>query len=152
MLIRKSEMRDFKNLERLYFHARKKLPWIDQRFVSVNDFRKDTEGETIWVGEIQQDIVAFVSVWIQENFIHHLYLQPGFEGKGYGSQLLASCIEEIGLPARLKCNSKNERALSFYQRLGWKTESSGMGEDGEYQLMVLSEHNKQTDQGLSSPN
>lgn len=49
-----------------------------------------------------------------------LFVLPDASGKGVGTQLLINSLEKMGRPARLKCVSKNHRALIFYEKNGWK--------------------------------
>ncbi len=124
----------------IYLHTRaEKFHWLNKADLHVDDFERDTEGERIWVAELEGQVVGFVSAWEPDNFIHQLFVMPEFSGKHIGSALLTVCLDSIGRPAQLKCVSANTDALGFYQAKGWQTIARGVSSDGEYQLMQKNE-------------
>lgn len=139
-LIREMSSEDLPALQGVYLQTRaEKFHWLSKTDLNVDDFERDTEGEKIWVAELNGQVVGFISAWEPENFIHHLFVLPNFSGKQIGSALLATCLESIGRPAQLKCVSANTDALEFYRARGWQTISLGVSSDGEFQLMERSE-------------
>ena len=62
----------------------------------------------------------------------HINLHPDWQGLGLGSRLMASylaALRERGLPAVfLDTSSMNEKALPFYEKLGFKLVASAKGE------------------------
>ncbi len=55
--------------------------------------------------------------------LNQLYLLPAHQGRGIGSKVMLLLMEEgrrLGLPIRLRVLKSNQRALSFYVRLGFK--------------------------------
>lgn len=97
----------------------------------VASFRELTEGELVLVAQGRTgEIVGFASIYLEEAFIHHLYVRPDAQGRGVGSALLLAALEMIGRrPATLKCAIGNHRALRFYARHGWTR-----GEEGSEML------------------
>lgn len=142
MLIRKATAADVPDLRRIYLESRTdSYVWLDTSGYALKDFDRDTRGERVWVAEAAAArLVGFISVWMPENFIHHLYVVPGMYRKGIGRALLRECLETIGRPARLKCMEKNARAHQFYAALGWQAIDHGDGPDGKYVLMECEEH------------
>lgn len=135
-LVRQVGSGDTSSLQGVYLRTRaEKFHWLNSSDLRASDFERDTDGERIWVAEMQGRIVGFVSVWEPDNFIHHLFVLPEYSGQKIGSALLAACLEVIGRPAQLKCVSANLEALQFYLAKGWKTISKGFSADGEYHLM-----------------
>ena len=108
---------------------------INPAVFNASDFDKATRGERLFVAETDSEIVGFVSVWEPENFIHHLYVLPEYQGRGVGTLLHHAAVQVLAKPVELKCLSHNKRALSFYRKLGWKTVGSGVDADGEYLLL-----------------
>ena len=49
-----------------------------------------------------------------------LYVLQGFQNHGIGSQILEKCMEETGGAMYLYVFSRNFRAISFYERFGFK--------------------------------
>ena len=81
------------------------------------------------MAEDDSRVVGFSSVWLQDNFIHHLFVDPTQQGRGIGKMLLEACLNgKLCKPARLKCVVRNQQACEFYERLGWRVESTT--EDG----------------------
>ncbi len=124
-------------LEQLFLEARiRAFHWCDPSSFLRSDFSIQTEGEIVHLAEDSRgSLLGFISVWRLENFIHHLYIAPGHQRAGVGSQLLRSLQPWLPLPHRLKCLSKNETALSFYRKHGWTTQGRGSDALGDYLVM-----------------
>lgn len=66
--------------------------------------------------------------------VHQLFLLPEHQGKGIGRECMMLIMEEarrLGLPVRLRVLKVNPRAMTFYQRLGFKR----TGETDSHDLM-----------------
>lgn len=136
MHIREMVESDTASLEQLYLTSRRhSFFWLDTDSLALEDFVQDTVGERVWVAEHGQRLVGFVSVWESENYIHNLFVLPGYFRRGVGGELLDTCLQKIGRPARLKCLSENTLALGFYEARGWRSIAEGMGSEGEYQVL-----------------
>ncbi|MEC2495887.1 GNAT family N-acetyltransferase [Bacillus cereus] len=121
MNIRVATALDYPNLRRIYLESRREsFHWLDRNEMTVEDFDKHTEGEHILLAEEDNHILGFASLYLPENFIHNLFVHPEFFGKGVGRQLLHASIEKMNIPLRLKCVSKNQKALKFYENMGWR--------------------------------
>ena len=112
---------------------------MDKTLFNITDFDRDTDGECIWVATVDNHPVGFISVWVQDSFIHNLFVHPSRLGIGTGSALLNASLKKIGRPASLKCLDKNISAKDFYLSRGWKIISQGKGPDGEYDLMQFTD-------------
>ena len=55
----------------------------------------------------------------EDGELDDLYVLPGFQNKGIGTQILKKCIAESAKPLYLYVFSRNVRAISFYERLGF---------------------------------
>jgi len=137
MVIREFVEEDRSALQHIYLLSRREsFTWLDLASSTLADFDRHTPGEKIWLCESQAEIVAFISVDVTENYIHHLFVLPEHIGEGYGSALLTECLKHIGRPAMLKCLARNTRALKFYERSGWRTIAMGTDPlDRDYHLM-----------------
>jgi len=109
--------------------------WLTPSSFQLADFDKDTEGEKILVAEDDGYLAGFISIWMPDNFIHHLFVYPDFMGKGIGKALLNSCIAMLDGPASLKCLTRNGKALNFYKTQGWIIEEESSDDAGGYYLM-----------------
>lgn len=95
------------------------FPWVAPQTYQPADFERDTIGEKIWVALSRQTVVGFISCWEADNFIHCLYVKPGFHRAGIGKALLQVGLDHTGQRATLKCVTANTNAIAFYQKLGW---------------------------------
>ncbi|KQS34153.1 GNAT family N-acetyltransferase [Dyadobacter sp. Leaf189] len=114
--------------------------WFDEARLNEVSFDDDTENEFIVVARVGEKLAGFASVWLPDNFIHHLYIDGAFQGVGIGKRLLANVVKRLQGNASLKCLVLNTRAVQFYKNNGWKTISTGDSDDGEY---ILFDYNSQ---------
>lgn len=136
MIIRPWRESDRPFLRTLYLHARREAwPWLEGSVWQLEDFDAATKNEQIWVVEEEGHRLGFASVWVNDNFLHNLFVAPEHQGRGAGLALLEKVQSEFSSTGALKCLKKNHRAVEFYRRHGWKIEASGEGPDGEYFLM-----------------
>lgn len=71
------------------------------------------EGEEVHLAVSEETIAGFVSVWVPDRFIHHLYVSAQYQSHGVGSALLQACEAMYGRPLSLKCDVRNHRAQRF---------------------------------------
>lgn len=102
------------------------------RNLDVAEFRAETEGECIFVGEIDSIIAGFVSLYEPDCFVHHLYVDPAWQGRGVGTALLEHAMAMAGGRVSLKCQTRNLTALAFYRRRGWAEGEAGESEFGAW--------------------
>lgn len=131
--------KDREQLRQLYLDVRQStFTWMSRDSFNLASFDEDTAGEFILVAKMGHQIVGFASVWLQDNFLHHLYIVHPFQGKGIGTRLLNRVIELSNSDVTLKCLKKNERAVKFYLEKGWKARSEGNSNEGAFILFQLS--------------
>ncbi len=94
-------------------------------------------GEVVLVAEWKGQVAGFVSVWAPERFVHSLYVDPLFQGRGLGDALLGACVNRFGLPLGLKCDKRNVQALRFYHKRGWTAAADGLGDVGLWDYLRL---------------
>jgi len=99
---------------------------------------EQSEGEMIIVAESHGQVLGFVSVWVPEKFIHHLYVHKAHQGKGLGRALVNEVADLYPGELSLKCVTSNQKAMGFYLHTGWREVSIGEGPDGEYALLKYS--------------
>ena len=103
----------------------------------LEDFDKQTQGEYILSALIDDIPVGFISIWMPNNFIHHLYVDNAYQGKNIGTQLLKAAIQKTAFPITLKCLVSNTKAINFYLRKGFVEKSRGQSGNGTYILFKL---------------
>ncbi|MDY0874216.1 GNAT family N-acetyltransferase [Dongia rigui] len=89
-------------------------------------------GEEQWVALIDDQIVGYISVYWPTNFIHSLYIVPGFQGRGAGRALLDEVRKRAKGDLELKTDKANARAFAFYRQLGWRVVGEGMAATGPW--------------------
>lgn len=142
--IRKANEFDIQQLEKIFLIARQQtFTWENPNKFKLADYKKATEGETVFVAEEHMgEVVGFISIWEKDAhpFIHHLFISPSHQKKGIGQLLIRNLYAWLPRPYRLKCVLKNQPALAFYLKNSWVEIDRGIGDDGEYVLLELHEH------------
>lgn len=112
---------DLDRLAAIYTASRRAaFDWVDPSLFRDEQFAGDTEGETILVAVDDHDTpTGFVSIWLPQSFIHHLYVDPERRRGGVGRRLLAAACALCADPPWLKAAVRNRDALAFYERLGF---------------------------------
>lgn len=138
--IRKALKSDFLELAAIFQEVRCQVfTWKDSNVFRQEDFYEETKEELILLAEDNKgEIVGFISVWEPDRFIHHLYIKSAFQGYGIGKRLINTLPMYVPFPYHLKCESKNESALLFYTKTGWREIGRGMNGDDEYRVLQLS--------------
>ena len=120
------------DLRRIFNEARLSAVGLKAEKASLSEFQNDIAGENIVIGGIDGAPIGFASVWLPGKFIHHLYVAPEYQSRGFGKTLLDECKNQFGLPLSLQCVVSNRRACAFYERNGWVAGGFTMGIDGHY--------------------
>jgi len=122
-------------LRELYLASRRgNFTWLDTARFRPGDFDRDTEGEAISVAVDRRRVIGFISLWLEDNFVHHLHVDRAHGGKGVGRALLDAGLARLAMPATLKCMTLNSRAVKFYAANGWRIREAGSGPEGPYYL------------------
>lgn len=74
----------------------------------LEDFDAATADEQLWVAECDGQPVGFAAVWTADNFLHHLFVDPDWQGKHIGSALLAQVERTFTASGTLKCLMENK--------------------------------------------
>ncbi|SHH07759.1 GNAT family N-acetyltransferase [Flavobacterium defluvii] len=141
MKIEEIKTNDFETLKILFLEERKRtFSWLDTSEFELDDFEKQTQGEYILVAHIDKIPVGFISIWMPNNFIHHLYVDQKYQGKKIGTELIKAAIQKTKFPITLKCLENNIKAVEFYKRKGFIEKEKGRSGNGTYILFELSEN------------
>jgi GNAT superfamily N-acetyltransferase len=141
MEIREIQKDDYTSLRTLFLKERQNtFSWLDPSIFHLEDFDKAIHGEYVLVAILDESIVGFISIWMPNNFIHHLYLDQKHQDKGLGTQLLKAAIKKTNFPLTLKCLEDNTKAVAFYRRKGFIEKERGPSEHGDYILFELLEN------------
>ncbi|WP_080707001.1 GNAT family N-acetyltransferase [Pantoea ananatis] len=123
-------------LRTLYLAARRhNWDWIENEDWQLEDFDQIIPGETVLVAELDGHRVGFAGLMENDNFLHSLYVDPAYQGRGVGSALLNEVQGRFTSTGALKCLEMNKAAQTFYLQRGWKIISQGKSEQGNYVLM-----------------
>ena len=88
-----------------------------------------------WVVEVEGTIVAFAVGDTSDASIWALFVEPGFEGRGFGRQLhdeMVGWLWQQGHERLWLTTDPGTRAQRFYEAAGWRT--VGPGTRGEVRL------------------
>lgn len=118
------------------------FPWEPAGAVLPADFDRSIEGERLWVVELPKipsrprsvagEIAGFVALFMPDRFVHSLFVDPAFHNQGLGSALLEQALHATGGHASLKCDERNRKACSFYERRGWRASEWGWAPSGPW--------------------
>lgn len=124
------------DLQRIFLEVRQKtFYWVeDTKDYHLTDFERETEGEFVLVAVLNGKAVGFISLWMADNFIHHLYIDENYQHQNIGTLLLDEAIKIMNSPIKLKCLVKNENAVKFYEKKGFVAIEKGISNHGEYIL------------------
>ncbi|WP_456312128.1 GNAT family N-acetyltransferase [Pseudomonas shirazensis] len=127
------------DLQRIFLEVRQKtFYWLeDSKDYNLNDFERETEGEFVLVAVLDGKAVGFISLWMADNFVHHLYIDEKYQHQNIGSLLLDEAIKIMKSPVKLKCLVKNKNAVKFYEKKGFTAIEKGNANHGEYILYAL---------------
>lgn len=109
--------------------------WASAGAHQLEDFDVGTAGERILVAVHAHLPIGFASVWQEDSFLHHLFVDPRYQGLGVGKMLLVACEPYFAGVPTLKCLTANARAQQFYQAQGWRLRSQADSPEGAYVLM-----------------
>ncbi|MFC5357516.1 GNAT family N-acetyltransferase [Azospirillum himalayense] len=117
----------------IFLHGRRAaFSWQPEDRFGLDDYYDCVDGEEVLVAEAGGCVVGFISVDAGERFIHNLFIDPLWRGRGIGSALLREALTLLRGSAELACASRNAAARAFYEHNGWTpvpaTESGGDAE------------------------
>ena len=119
MKIRKKITNDIDRLEEIFLITRQTtFPNRKEQF-TIGDFIQSTVGDEVLVGEIDGVVIGFISLYLQDNFIHNLFVDPQYQGQGFGNQLLLFAETQLVKPMTLKVAMDNLKVCSFYEKYRW---------------------------------
>jgi len=136
--IRPATSDDETALSRIYNEVRRaQFPWIDPASITPQDFLRDTQDEEVYLEQRGADILGFITIWVPDSFVHHLFVGLEHQGQGTGSRLLEFAQKRYAWPLHLKCVETNERALAFYRQRGGEVLDRGISHEGKYLLIEM---------------
>lgn len=139
IVITELEKNDLPALRELYLKVRKAtFTWLDTSHYQLASFDTDTRGEQVLVAYVEDKVAGFISAYLPDNFIHHLYIDNEYHNLGIGATLLKAMIEKLGRPVRLKCLKENKAGVAFYERNGFVQKEKGVALEG---VFIVFEYN-----------
>jgi GNAT superfamily N-acetyltransferase len=137
LTIRPATLDDRDALRDLFLLTRREtFVWQRANSFQLNDFDTQTEGEDVLLAQsADTPITGFISVWMPDRFIHHLFVAPSSQRQGVGLALFRALPQWRARRYRLKCLTRNAAALAFYRAQGFTPIDAGVSEDGAYLLL-----------------
>lgn len=90
--------------------------------------REILPNNAVWLAEAAGEIVGYVA--FRQDFIDHLFVDPGRQGAGIGARLLALAKADTQV-LRLWTFQENAQGRRFYERHGFVVERLADGADNE---------------------
>ena len=123
-------------LRTLFLASRKaNWTWLDGDRWQLEDFDRVVLGEKVLVAEEEGHRLGFAAWLENDNFLHSLFIDPQYQGRGVGSALLQAIQARFTATGALKCLLANRSAQQFYLHHGWQIVAEGESEQGRYLLM-----------------
>lgn len=121
IIIRQAKEEDQQALENIFYITRQITFNVTLNvLLKKEDYEKSVAGEEVWVAQIRDEIVGFISLWLLDNFIHNLFIHPNWQNKGIGKKLLQKAEERLLFPITLKVTLHNYKACQFYLSQGFE--------------------------------
>lgn len=93
---------------------------IEPDAAEPTSFTRAVAGEQVLVAVAPEgSVVAFLSLWRPDRFVHFLHVRPDWRRQGAARLLLRRARQTADGPLELKCLPGNMAALACYRRLGW---------------------------------
>ena len=126
MEIRRFSRSDSETVVSLWKRCALTVPWNDP----YRDIERklDTQPELFLVGVQEQRIVGSVMGGYDghRGWIYYLAIDPDFQNRGYGSQLITEIerrLQKIGCPKiNLMVRNTNQAVIDFYQQRGYRAD------------------------------
>jgi len=135
--IRLAHVGDGPRCAEIFLHGRRKaFPWQPEDRFGLDDYYDCVDGEEVLVAEIDGTVVGFISIDAPERFIHNLFIDPVWRGRGIGSALLREALMLLQGSAQLACAARNAAARAFYEHNGW-TPVPSAARGGETDPLVM---------------
>jgi putative acetyltransferase len=141
LVIRDGTRNDAHAIATAHLDARREaMPWLPvlHDFADALGYFRDhvLADEVVMVAEVDGGVVGFIA--IEREFVDHLYIAPGHQGRGIGDALLerAKQLRPSGL--KLWTFQRNLAARKFYERRGFVAQEFTDGsrnEEGEPDVM-----------------
>jgi len=106
--------------------------WHESRSVVRDVYIPQSE---TWVYMQEEKLVGFVSI-IEQQFVGALFVIPAETGKGIGSQLLKH-VQSHYSALSLEVYQKNQRAVHFYHRMGFRIEEAAWQTDTQHPTWIM---------------
>ena len=133
LIVRQAGPEDHAACARVFLAAyRQAFPDHPDDHYAPDRYYESIAGEEQWVAILDGRIVAVLSIFWPENFIHSLYVAPDCQDRGIGTALLDVVCRQARGNCELKCDRANARAIAFYRRKGWREVGEGMAETGPW--------------------
>lgn len=105
--------------------------------VTRADYDRFADAGRVWVCEVSGTIAGFSASDERDGTIWALFVDPGWEGHGFGAPLLDHACRDLatdGYRTATLSTDPGTKAHRLYRRLGWT--DLGTGENGEVRLAL----------------
>ena len=113
--------------------------WHESESIVRNVYIPQSE---TWVYQHQDKMVGFISV-LDSLFIGALFVSEPFIGKGMGQSLMEH-VKQIYPSLSLEVYQKNQRAVHFYHRQGFRIEESAWQNETRHPTWIMSWQEEKT--------
>jgi GNAT superfamily N-acetyltransferase len=108
------------------------MPWLPVLHTPAEDLaylQGVVADQRVWVAEVEGRIAGFMA--LGAGFLHHLYVDPRFQGQGLGDGMFLHARRSLPLGFRFWVFQQNTRARAFYEHRGARLIRLGDGSGNE---------------------
>lgn len=119
--IEKAKSEESSEILDIFVKARKEMTYLPQIHThdETRNFIEDlVKSGNVFVAKENRKITGFMEV--ENEWLHHLYIAPSYQSKGYGKLMLDKAKELSPNALKLWVFEDNKNAIKFYEREGFK--------------------------------
>ncbi len=112
--------------------SRAAMHWIAPQDQTADLFLGFARDETVWVAVAGNAVIGTASLYEPESFLHSLYVDQAWQGRGVGATLMEAAAQRARAPLSLKVQALNGPARGFYARRGFIETDRGVSDGWEW--------------------
>ncbi|BCW87484.1 hypothetical protein sos41_06130 [Alphaproteobacteria bacterium SO-S41] len=101
------------------------MPWLPRETQDRAAFLAAAHDEIVWIAVADGAIVGLAALFAPQSFLHSLFVDGAWQGKGVGRALLETAAAAASGPLSLKVQERNDAARRFYAGLGFREGDRG---------------------------
>ena len=114
------------------------MPWLPRETQDRAAFLAAAHDEIVWIAVADGRQVGLAALYAPQSFLHSLYVDDAWQGRGVGRALLETAMEAAAAPLSLKVQERNTAARAFYAHAGFQEADRGSENGAKWIRLVRS--------------